>query len=80
MEYKGKLYGRVGEIYFPLMETSEDVERMKKEIIKLEGINQHNGILMRKMSQEIQGLKEELYPDKQTKTWGDLGNTLSKGV
>ena len=29
MEYKGKLYGKVGNSYFPLTETTEDIENIK---------------------------------------------------
>lgn len=29
MEYKGKLYGKVGKSYFPLIETAEDFENLK---------------------------------------------------
>lgn len=29
MEYKGKLYGKVGKNYIPLMETTDDVDRLK---------------------------------------------------
>lgn len=36
MEYSGKLYGKVGSQYFPLMETTEDVETLKKRIAELE--------------------------------------------
>ena len=32
MEYKGKLYGRVGKNYFPLIETTEDIEALKQQI------------------------------------------------
>lgn len=30
MEYKGKLYGKVGNMYIPLTETSEYVDRLKE--------------------------------------------------
>lgn len=30
MEYKGKLYGKVGETYFPLEATSEDFDKLKE--------------------------------------------------
>ena len=29
MQYEGKLYGKVGKSYFPLEETTEDVERLR---------------------------------------------------
>ena len=29
MEYKGKLYGKVGNKYFPLLETADDVDSMR---------------------------------------------------
>lgn len=29
MEYKGKLYGKVYKSYFPLLETTEDIDRLK---------------------------------------------------
>lgn len=38
MEYHGKLYGKLGNSYFPLQETSDDVDKMKnalKEILKI---------------------------------------------
>ena len=35
MEYKGKLYGKSGNIYFPLQETTEDVEALKQQIKEL---------------------------------------------
>ncbi len=36
MEYSGKLYGKVGDQYFPLIETTEDVDALKKQIAELE--------------------------------------------
>ena len=36
MEYSGKLYGKVGGEYFPLMETTEDVDALKNRIAELE--------------------------------------------
>jgi len=32
MEYKGKLYGKIGKYYFPLEQTAEDIDNMKKLI------------------------------------------------
>lgn len=34
MEYKGKLYGKVGKNYIPLIHTSDDVDKMEKDIIE----------------------------------------------
>jgi len=36
MEYKGKLYGKVGTQMFPLEETTEDISRLKAKIKELE--------------------------------------------
>ena len=38
MEYKGKLYGKVGEIVFPLLHTTDDWERMENRIKELEAL------------------------------------------
>ncbi len=35
MEYHGKLYGKAGKTYFQLLETSEDVDNLKKENAEL---------------------------------------------
>ncbi|HET8838064.1 MAG TPA: hypothetical protein VFM82_03630 [Flavobacteriaceae bacterium] len=35
MEYEGKLYGKVGDEYFPLQENSQDFEELKSRISKL---------------------------------------------
>lgn len=35
MNYKGKLYGKVRDVYYPLIETSEDFEKMKNRINEL---------------------------------------------
>jgi hypothetical protein len=32
MEYKGKLYGKVGKSYFPLVLTTEDIDTMELEL------------------------------------------------
>jgi hypothetical protein len=40
MEYKGKLYGKVGEIVFPLLHTTDDWEKMENRIAQLEAENQ----------------------------------------
>jgi hypothetical protein len=32
MNYTGKLYGKFGKTYFPLILTSEDVDRMEREL------------------------------------------------
>lgn len=37
MEYQGKLYGKVGKSYFPLIETTEDFDNLKKEKDELIG-------------------------------------------
>ena len=29
MQYKGKLYGKVGTSYFPMEETTEDIEKLR---------------------------------------------------
>ena len=34
MEYKGKLYCKVGKNYFPLEETTKDVDNLRKKAIK----------------------------------------------
>ena len=39
MKYKGKLWGKVGNEYFPLQETSEDVDKMKAKLKELEQEN-----------------------------------------
>ena len=36
MEYQGNLYGKVGNNYFPLLETTEDIENYKLRIKELE--------------------------------------------
>lgn len=35
MEYEGKLYGKVGDEYFPLQENSQDFEELKSRISNL---------------------------------------------
>lgn len=32
MEYKGKLFGKVGESLFPLIETTEDIDILKQKL------------------------------------------------
>ena len=36
MEYTGKLYGKVGGEYFPMEETTEDIDKLKDRIMELE--------------------------------------------
>jgi len=36
MEYEGKLYGKIGGEYFPMIETTEDINRYKQKIKELE--------------------------------------------
>ena len=49
MEYKGKLYGKVGGQVFPLLNTTDDWEKMENRIKELEGENealkQANGLV-----------------------------------
>jgi hypothetical protein len=40
MEYKGKLYGKVGEQVFPLLNTTDDWEKMENRIKELEAENE----------------------------------------
>lgn len=35
MEYSGKLYGKVGQTYFPLVLTTNDVDSMQEQLKKL---------------------------------------------
>lgn len=39
MEYNGKLYGKVGKTYFPLLETTEDFDKIKSDAKKLKKEN-----------------------------------------
>ena len=36
MEYKGKLYGKVGNQYFPMIDTTMDVDALREKIKELE--------------------------------------------
>lgn len=40
MEYKGKLYGKVGNHTFPLLHTTDDWEKMEKQIKELKAENE----------------------------------------
>lgn len=51
MEYKGKLYGKIGKSYIPLLSTTDDVYAMEANIKQLKlklsiAENALNGILM----------------------------------
>ena len=35
MEYKGKLYGKVGSVYFSMAQTSEDIDQLQSDKDKL---------------------------------------------
>ena len=63
MEYKGKLYGKVGKHYFPLVMDSDDVDKLKTELSLLksqlplpsvsrekaeEVLNKHSGVMLYK--------------------------------
>lgn len=39
MEYEGKLYGKVGNTYLPLIETTFDFEALKEKVKELEAEN-----------------------------------------
>lgn len=39
MEYKGKLYGKVGKSYFPLYATTDDWDALQKRVSDLEAEN-----------------------------------------
>ena len=38
MEYKGKLYGKVDNHYFPLIESTTDIEKLKEKVKELEDL------------------------------------------
>lgn len=38
MEYKGKLYGKVGKSYFPLLHTTDDYDNLVKCVAELEAL------------------------------------------
>ena len=40
MKYKGALYGKVGKTYFPLQETSEDFDMMKKALKEIKNFDE----------------------------------------
>ncbi len=44
MEYKGKLYGKVGNAYLPLLSSTDDFERLEKE---------NKALKLRKRSDEL---------------------------
>lgn len=38
MEYKGKLYGKMGNTYFPLLHTTDDWEHLENKVEELESV------------------------------------------
>jgi hypothetical protein len=65
MEYKGKLWGKEGNEYFPLQETSEDVDKMKAKLKELEQEN-------KKLYWQLMNGKENLMPLKTRKKIQDF--------
>ena len=66
MEYKGKLYGKVGKHYFPLVMDSDDVDKLKTELSLLKSQLPLPSVSREKA--DLKGLiefaKERLNPDK----------------
>jgi len=57
MEYKGKLYGKVGKHYFPLEATSNDFDNMQKQNTEmLEILIRGDATSFENMKTEIQQL------------------------
>jgi hypothetical protein len=42
MEYKGKLYGKVGSTYFPLLNTTEDWDNLENKVNELQEVVNKN--------------------------------------
>ena len=65
MEYKGKLYGKVNKSYFPLLETTDDIEKWRSEITRLKAdIEKHKfssfPMWDKELLKENEGLKAEI--------------------
>ena len=41
MKYKGKLYGKMGNTYFPLLHTTDDWEQLENKVKELESVVNH---------------------------------------
>lgn len=69
MDYKGKLYGKVGKSYFPLEPTTDDFEGLQKKIQILKDKLQ----IAEKALNDIVKWDEELEEE-----WGDPGEHASR--
>jgi hypothetical protein len=53
MEYKGKLYAKVGDGYFTLKETTDDIDKLKLRVIELEKLLVVNKISFSSMLDDV---------------------------
>jgi hypothetical protein len=72
MEYKGKLYGKVGKAYLPLLKTTDDFERLEKENKELKSV-------MIAAAEEIQ-LHWQAHCDEEGYGPSNLMHRLEKGI
>lgn len=63
MQYKGKLYGKVGGSLIPLVHTTDDFDRMEKEISELKAKVEKP----LPTDKQIEQRAKELYPSTQVK-------------
>jgi len=71
MEYKGKLYGKVGNSYFPLDATSDDFDGMQKNIEQLKQKLQ----IAEKALNQVVNFNEELQDE-----FGDPGELANSAL
>ena len=84
MEYKGNLYGKVGNSYIPLVQTTYGVEAMEEHIkdlkAQIEQLKQANGAQPEQRQLTIPGVITPLLTDKEIEecVWEDFALPLSK--
>jgi len=61
MEYKGKLYGKYGDIYFPMVMSSTDVDKLEAERGKLRNDLKNSVSLLKKALKDLNAVPNRKY-------------------
>lgn len=60
MQYKGKLFGKVNDVFFPLLQTTDDFEKIEKQNIDLLSTIESTVSLGNSIHTQLQKEKQEL--------------------
>jgi hypothetical protein len=79
MEYKGKLYGKSGDVYFPMVMTSDDVDKLEHDKKALADNLKNSVSLLKKALKDLNTVPNRKYCENY-KTVGEIEAFLKENL